>query len=67
MQKSIGWPAGILISWDNFESGNHLCPTRLFCPARFINAQNRTGFTEKDLTESGWPGPDERQRLPAVA
>jgi len=47
--------AGVLISWDNFESGNNLCPTRLFCPARLINARNRTGFTEKIcLKAAGW-------------
>jgi len=64
MQKSIRWPTGILISFDNFELKREMCPNRLFCPVFFINAQNRRGFTEEDLSESGWQRPNEGKMLP---
>jgi len=38
-----------------------------FTPVNHISAQNRTGFTEKDLSESDWLGPYDRQRRPAAA
>ena len=47
MQKSISWPAGLLISSDNFVSKKILRPTRLFCPVLIINAHNRTFLNRK--------------------